>query len=248
MRSVNEDAVSLTDLVTGWSASGGNIQDSRRTRAAVVGVYDGTGSAGPEASASHHAARIFCERMAAPPAPASGAELSQRLQETTHAAHDAVYEVSARSRVGSGTTATIAAIAGAEVAIVHVGDSRGYLFSGGALRQVTRDDTLVRELIEAGHLTPAEAATFPHRNVVTRVLGFTGRLDSLPITSLSLRPGDVLLLCTDGIWGMVDDAAIAAILAAQPDPAAACRALIEAANDAGGPDNASAVVSVYDQE
>jgi protein phosphatase len=83
---------------------------------------------------------------------------------------------------------------------------------------------------------------------VTRVLGFTGRLDSLPITSLSLRPGDVLLLCTDGIWGMVDDAAIAAILAAQPDPAAACRALIEAANDAGGPDNASAVVSVYDQE
>ena len=227
-RGVNEDTFTLLDLATGgW----------------VLGVYDGTGECAPGQSAGHVAARVVAERLSMVPAGATGEELSRRLLEALQAAHQEIFAINQTSRRGVGTTATVAAISSGEVSIAHVGDSRGYLFTGGDLRQVTQDDTLVRELLAAGKLKPEEVETFLHKNVITRVLGLTEEVD-VPVTLLALQAGDVLLLCTDGVWGMVDDPAIAAILGAHRDPAAACRALIEAADEAGGHDNETAVVGL----
>ena len=152
-----------------------------------------------------------------------------------------------RTRRGFGTTATVAAIASREAVIAHVGDSRAYLFANGELRQVTRDDTLVNLLIDEGDLTAAEIETHPHRGVVTRVLGYPHG-DEAAITRLTLRAGEALLLCSDGISGPLGDPAIAAILRAQRDPVTACRSLVQAAEDAGGYDSESAVVAVLDRE
>jgi PPM family protein phosphatase len=144
-----------------------------------------------------------------------------------------------------GTTATIAAVVDSQVSIVHVGDSRAYLFRAGVLRQLSRDDRLVTDLLEAGRLTPAEVATFPHRNVVTRVLGPT-EIVGVWTTSRALRAGDRLLLCTDGLTELVDDRAIADLLATHADPETLCRALVEAADRAGGRDNETVVVMTLD--
>ena len=119
--------------------------------------------------------------------------------------------------------------------------------SADGLRQLTRDDTLANLLIDEGKLTAAEVETHPHRAVLTRVLGYPLG-DEAAITRLTLQVGEVLLLCTDGISGLLGDQAIAAILRAQRDPAAACRSLVQAAEDAGGHDNESAVVAVLDRE
>jgi len=245
-RTVNEDAVAVADLTTGWSISGGNVETSLRSRTAVIGVYDGTCSDGPEKSASHLAARIVCEQMLAPPRPGAVDDLARRLGEAMQAAARAIVADNERTRLGSGSTATIAAIASGDVVIAHLGDTRAYLFAGGELRQVTRDDTLINDLIDLGTLTPEEIETHPHRGVVTRVLGYPH--GEAACTRLTLEAGEALLLCTDGISGMVFDREIAAILRAQRDPAAACRSLVQAAEDAGGHDNQSAVVAVLGPE
>lgn len=245
-RDVNEDAVSLADLATGWSISGGNVESGLRSRAAVIGVYDGTGSDGPEKSASHLAARIVCEQMLALPRPDTVDDLARRLDEAVQTAQRELVADNERTRRGFGSTATIAAIASGDVVIAHLGDTRAYLFAGGELRQVTRDDTLINDLIDLGTLTPEEIETHPHRRVVLRVLGYPN--GEAAFTRLTLKAGAVLLLCTDGISGMLHDPEIAAILRAQPDPAAACRSLVQAAEDAGGPDSESAVVAAFDPD
>ena len=249
-RNVNEDAASIVDLATGWSVSGSNVQTGLRSDAAVIGVYDGTGHIAPEQAASHVAARIVCQQMLEPPRPVAGHELAQRLGEAVRVAAREIVTDNERSRRGLGTTATLAAIAPGEVVVAHVGDSRAYLFRGGVLGQVSRDDTLLMiDLIDLdqGKMSAAEIEIFEHRNVVTRVLGYPHG-EEPSITSLTPRAGDILLLCTDGISGMVDDAAIAALLRAQRDPEAICKALVEAAEQLGGPDNQTVAVASFDPE
>lgn len=125
--------------------------------------------------------------------------------------------------------------------VVNLGDSRVYRVSGGVLTQVSRDHSLVQDLIEAGDLTEDEAAVHPERHVITRALGGPGFVEP---DLFWLEPGDVdrLLLCTDGVNGLLDDTAIAAVLAAEPDTARAAAALVAAALAAGGDDNATVVV------
>ncbi|HMF40206.1 MAG TPA: protein phosphatase 2C domain-containing protein [Polyangia bacterium] len=246
-REVNEDAVAVVDLATGWAASGGNVETSLQSRAVVIGVYDGTGSAGPEMAASHVAARMVCEHMLAPPRPEGGDALARRLDQALRAAAREIVADNERTRRGFGSTATVAVIAGPEVVIANVGDSRGYLFAGNALKQVTRDDTIENLLRDDGRLSAAEIENHPHRTVVTRVLGYPHG-EEPAITKLTLQAGDMLLLCTDGISGMLHDPEIAAILRAQRTPEGACRSLVDAAEDAGGYDSESAVVAVLDSE
>jgi protein phosphatase len=141
---------------------------------------------------------------------------------------------------GMGTTLTAVLIDGRAAHVVHVGDSRAYLLRDGRLDQVTEDHTLVQALIDQGRITRDEAGRHPHRSVITRAIGVATEVEVDAFT-LELRSGDVLLLCSDGLTGVVDDTTIAAVLSEQ-EPHAAVDALIDAANAAGGPDNITVLV------
>jgi PPM family protein phosphatase len=145
---------------------------------------------------------------------------------------------------GMGTTVTAAAVAGDRVLqLAHVGDSRAYLLRADAsLRQLTTDHTVVQEAVARGLLTRQQAAVHPQRGVVTRAVGLDPQVPVDLPEPLELEPGDQVLLCTDGLTEVVDDDRIAAVLAAQADGDDACRALIAAANQGGGPDNVTVVL------
>lgn len=139
-----------------------------------------------------------------------------------------------------GTTLTALLLQDNRAYLAHVGDSRAYILRKKKLKQVTSDHSLVAEQVRAGMLKPDEARRSPYRHVITRALGMEE--DVAPdIVSQALKPGDTVLLCTDGLTEMVDDRRIAAILAKHP-PADAVRELLSAANDGGGVDNITAVV------
>jgi serine/threonine protein phosphatase PrpC len=143
---------------------------------------------------------------------------------------------------GMGTT-VVAALADEEtLSVAHVGDSRAYLIRGGQLSRITNDHSWVFEQVQAGMLTEAEAEKHPLRNVITRALG--GALQVTPDASeIDARPGDVVLLCSDGLTGMVPEGEILRIVtASENDLEQACRLLIDAANERGGLDNVTAVL------
>ena len=125
--------------------------------------------------------------------------------------------------------------------VVNLGDSRVYGMRAGELWQVSRDHSLVQDLLDSGEITPDEVADHPERHVITRALGGPGITDA-DLFWLAVGDVDRLLVCTDGVNGFVDDAAIRRILAGEPDSALAARALVSAALDAGGEDNATAIV------
>ncbi|MDQ4011901.1 MAG: protein phosphatase 2C domain-containing protein [Actinomycetota bacterium] len=142
---------------------------------------------------------------------------------------------------GMGATAVVALVSQATALIAHVGDSRAYLSRAHSLQRLTRDHSLAQALVDAGAITDQQAAGHPARGQLTRHMGMVG--DALPDASrITMQPDDRLLLCSDGLTGMLDDARIQAILNRCPDPEHACRVLIEAANDAGGTDNITVLV------
>jgi PPM family protein phosphatase len=142
---------------------------------------------------------------------------------------------------GMGTTLTAVLVDGDRLHVAHVGDSRMYLLRDGRLERVTKDHTVVENLVEEGRLTPKEASIHPQRSILTRALGVEEdvRVDE---TDVDVVPGDRVLLCSDGLTGMVEDEDIVRILTERRDPQGASDALVEAANEAGGQDNITAVV------
>jgi protein phosphatase len=146
------------------------------------------------------------------------------------------------SLAGMGTTLTALSIVEGDGFIVHVGDSRAYLYRTGKLEQLTTDHTRAQKLVDQGVLLPEEARTSRLRHVLTNVIG-GGRGVEGEIVKLQLVDGDRLLLCTDGLNESVPDAQIAEVLGRHPDPKEACNALIEAALDQGAPDNVTAIVA-----
>ncbi|HZB01172.1 MAG TPA: Stp1/IreP family PP2C-type Ser/Thr phosphatase [Actinomycetota bacterium] len=142
---------------------------------------------------------------------------------------------------GMGTTLTAVRIDGDHVTLAHVGDSRAYLLRNGALQQLTEDHTLVARMVRSGEITKAEAEVHPHKNVMTRSLG-TDQDVQVDEDSVVLEDGDRLLLCSDGLTGMVTEDQIQAIVEASPTPQNAAERLVRAANRAGGVDNISVVV------
>ncbi len=142
---------------------------------------------------------------------------------------------------GMGTTLTAARIDGASALIAHVGDSRAYLLRDGVLRQLTTDHTLVARMVKSGEITEQEADVHPHKNVLTRALGTDEQVE-VDEDSIALSGGDRLLLCSDGLTGMVTEDQIQAILETNEQPQQAADRLVKAANRAGGVDNISVVV------
>ena len=144
-----------------------------------------------------------------------------------------------------GTTLTVAVTLGADLFVIHVGDSRAYLLRNGQLRQLTRDQTVVQALLDAGVLTHQEAATHKMRHVLTQALGQQAGQLKIEVHRLKLEDGDCLLLCTDGLTEMVPDPEISAVLTNSCKAHEHCQALLDKALDAGGKDNVTVVVAHY---
>lgn len=143
---------------------------------------------------------------------------------------------------GGGTTITAALVLGDQITITHIGDSRAYtLAADGGIQAITRDHSLVQRLVELGQITDEEAAVHPQRNVLYRALG-QGEATDPDISTTPIPHSGYLLLCSDGLWGVVPEKKIASIITAAPTPQDACRELIDAANAAGGPDNITAIL------
>jgi PPM family protein phosphatase len=144
-----------------------------------------------------------------------------------------------------GTTLTVAVSLASDLFVIHVGDSRAYLLRKGQLRQLTRDQTFVQSLLDAGILTHQEAATHKMRHVLTQALGQHAGTLKIEVQRLKLEDGDCLLLCTDGLTEMVPDHEISAVLTSSGKAEQHCRALLDKALDAGGKDNITVVVARY---
>ena len=166
----------------------------------------------------------------------------ERLASTVRLANRRVAEraTSDPRASGMGSTVTAALVGPRSVAFAHVGDSRAYLWRAGALTRLSDDHSLVAEWVKAGALAPEEAALHPQRSVITRALGADWQVD-VDTWTMPARAGDVILLCTDGLTGFVDEAAIASTLAENDDLDVVVNALVDAANAAGGEDNITAV-------
>jgi len=172
-------------------------------------------------------------------------EAAEALATAIREANEAILDRAAGDPAlyGMGTTVTAAAVAGGRhLQLAHVGDSRAYLLREGDLAQLTTDHTVVGELVRRGRLTAEQAAIHPERSILTRAVGLDPRVPVDLPDPLELQPGDQVLLCSDGLTETVEDAYIAELLSAGPDGHAACRSLIDAANDAGGPDNITVVL------
>ena len=170
----------------------------------------------------------------------AGAELDQAVGE----ANAAVFaKASANLDMrGMGTTLTAVALRDGHIALLgHVGDSRAYLMRDGGVTQVTDDHSLVEQLVREGRLSPEEALHHPQRAIITRALGVDPDVE-VDTYRVDLRPGDRLLLCSDGLTNMVADDDIAAVLRRQPDSQRAAEMLVDMANEAGGDDNITVVV------
>jgi serine/threonine protein phosphatase PrpC len=144
-----------------------------------------------------------------------------------------------------GTTLTLALVAGDRVVVGNVGDSRTYFYRDGALRRISKDHSLVQRLVDLGQIKDEDIYTHPQRNAVLRSLGDKAEIQ-VDVFSLRAKPGDALFLCSDGQWEMTRDPEMASIIQSNLDPQVACDALIVAANKAGGDDNITSVLVLFE--
>jgi PPM family protein phosphatase len=212
-------------------------EDSLLARSPLFVVADGMGGAQAGEVASKIAVEAFADGLADTHEPESG------LAARAIAANARIHELSHSNaeQAGMGTTLTAAYVAPGEVAIAHVGDSRAYCLRDGALTRLTDDHSLVDELVRQGKITAEEAVDHPQRSVITRALGPEPAVE-IDTLSYQARPGDVYLLCSDGLTTMVPEARIAEILAAKERLRDAGEELVVAANRAGGRDNITVVL------
>jgi serine/threonine protein phosphatase PrpC len=212
-------------------------EDSAFARAPVFVVADGMGGAQAGEVASRIAVEAFEHGL-----PGDG-NPEERLATRVREANNQIYERSRadRGRAGMGTTLTAAYVDDAHVAIAHVGDSRAYLFRDGTLQRLTQDHSLVDELVRRGKLTEEQAAEHPQRSIITRALGPEPDVE-VDTWTYPARPGDVVLLCSDGLTSMISEERVREILATHENLDAAADALIGEANEAGGRDNITVVL------
>ena len=174
------------------------------------------------------------------------AEFQTALREAdTRIVEEAAENASLR---GMGTTVTLAYQLNTQLCVVHVGDSRAYVFRNDTLHQLTKDHTVVADMVRAGTVTPEAAATHRLRHMITNVIGGDQEGVFVEAHAVELHAGDRLLLCSDGLTEMVTNDAIADALRALADPQKACERLLQEANDAGGRDNVTVVIVRFDTD
>jgi serine/threonine protein phosphatase PrpC len=255
VRSSNEDCFVIAELARTLYVHETNLPQSNATfsshRGHVFIVADGVGgnAAGEVASSLSVASiedfllntlRRFSNLQAS-----EEQNVLRELQKALLQADSRIFEETAKHPQwrGMATTITFAFVVNWRLFVAHAGDCRCYLFSQGSLQRLTRDHTLTAELVRAGAVSPQDAGRHPFRHVVTNILGGDKPGVSAELYSLDLHPGDVLLLCSDGLTGMLPEDRIVAILQAEKEPQRACECLVAEANERGGRDNVTVIVA-----
>ena len=259
--SAHSEAITFPQLVSGCGQSVGLQRDHNEdaifmltttlasdTRNILFGLYivaDGMGGHqhGEVASAlavrvmsGHIIRNIFTPLLAVTP---QGQD--QTIQEIMQAGVLEANQTILTQALGGGTTLTAILVLGDQITFAHVGDSRAYLVKADSVEVITRDHSLVKRLEELGQITAEEAAIHPQRNVLYRALG-QGEPFEPDLFTAPIPRGEHLLLCSDGLWGLVPQEKILEFVNNSASPQVACQKLIEAANTAGGPDNISAIL------
>jgi serine/threonine protein phosphatase PrpC len=236
VRQVNQDSYSVHMEFSPWQ---------------LLVVADGMGGASAGEVASRMAADTVSEVVQSSASHYSD-NPAELLLHAVHAANQKIWQTAndVDEYVGMGTTLVAALYNREQVVFVHVGDSRGYLFQHNELKQITKDHSLVAELVRRGQLTEEEAQNHPQRNIVTRSLG-TAEHSEPDVNVISWSPGDVLLLCTDGLSNVVSAAELTEMVAqvahanTDSDVEVVADQLIRLALERGGPDNITLVLVVH---
>jgi PPM family protein phosphatase len=213
-------------------------EDSFYARSPMFAVADGMGGAQAGEVASQLAVEVLQQGL-----PERGGSVEERLRELVEEANARINAVSRADdqRAGMGTTMTLAYVGEHELSVAHVGDSRLYRLRDGVFERLTDDHTLVEELVRQGKLTPQEADHHPQRSIITRALGPEAAVEADSHT-WPARDGDVYLICSDGLTSMISERQVGELLAGAESLPEAGRALIDAANAAGGRDNITVIL------
>src|SRR4051794_22394822 len=213
-------------------------EDSYFARSPLFAVADGMGGAQAGEVASHLAVEVLEQGL-----PGDGGSVEERLARRVTEANERINELSNSDEqlAGMGTTVTAAYVGEQEITVVHVGDSRMYRLRDSSFDRLTEDHTLVEELVRQGKLTPEEADEHPQRSIITRALGPESGVQPDTLT-FAAHDGDVYLICSDGLTSMVPEMRVGQILRSAATLPDAARALIDAANAAGGRDNITVVL------
>ena len=250
-REHNEDAFVVADL----STNNATLQPDVRTHTAggygsLFMVADGMGGAAAGEIASDMAVKIVLNEMQTnwiTQPTATDEQFVRALKNATKSANSQIhdYATSHPEYRGMGTTATVAGLLGDTLYLAQVGDSRAYLVRNGVVRQITKDQSLMQKLIEAGELTEEEAELSERRNIILQALGPEPSI-KIDLTHQQVRRGDTLVLCSDGLSGQVTKDEIGRIVSEEPDLTNACKSLIDRANANGGPDNITVILARFD--
>jgi protein phosphatase len=236
-RMLNEDSLFTLELVA-------NLQSVGRPMGVYV-VADGMGGQAAGEVASSTVVNLIAARavadLAAGRSDGGRPDRLPWLTDVVAAANQKVFDMRQAAGTDMGSTLVLAVLEGDQAFIGHVGDSRIYLINTKGIQRLTVDHSLVERMVAIGQITAQEARTHEQRNVIYRAMGDRAQVE-MDGAAHRLAPGDKLLFCSDGLCGPVEDQQILDIVARAPDPQAACEALIEAANAAGGPDNITAVL------
>src|SRR5450755_1256372 len=250
IREHNEDNFLVADVTTALRAADGRDPFTFKLgdKGALLLVCDGMGGAAAGEVASQMAADAIYEALVrAPPQPRDG--FARLMRHAVERANEAIFIQSRdnQSERGMGTTCTAAGLVDDTLVIAQIGDSRCYVLRDGKLAQVTKDQSLAWQLIEAGAMTPEEAKAFEHANIILQALGVQEHVEVV-LSQVQLRKGDVALLCSDGLHGPVSDEELLAVLVAEPNLEKAAGMLIQKALDRDGPDNITVVLARFDGE
>jgi len=250
-RDHNEDCFLVADLTRGERSLQPAVREHEvGERGTLLVVADGMGGAAAGELASEMATDTIYEQMQKmwggekEPTPQ---RFAYRLKEAIEVANNNIHSYAKTHPEvrGMGTTTTAAGILGDHVFLTQVGDSRAYLVRNGVAVQLTKDQSLMQRLVEAGELTEEEAAQSERRNIILQALGPDPKV-KVDLTYQELRRGDRLVLCSDGLSGQIKKEEIAEVVSAEPDLARACERLIALANERGGPDNITVIIARLD--
>ena len=252
-RDHNEDSFIIVDLATDDTSRPTAPRTYRAgPRGALFMVADGLGGAAAGEVASELAVNTVYEELRKRWVEANGRspeEFAAALKGAAEAANGRIflYALEHPESRGLGTTATLAGLLGDTLYLAQVGDSRAYLVRDGVARQITRDQSLMQRLVDAGELTQDEAERSERRNIILQALGPEPSV-KIDLTHQRLSRGDVLVLCTDGLSGLVRAEEIAEVISEIPDLEKACVELIDRANEQGGPDNITVIAARFEGE
>jgi serine/threonine protein phosphatase PrpC len=250
-REHNEDTFLVADLSTGNASLQPEVRSHEiGPRGSLFMVADGMGGAAAGELASAMAADLIHRHMAtawASDTPAKAAQFAYRMKEAVELANGKIYSYAREHPEvrGMGTTVTAAGVLGSDLYLAQIGDSRAYLVRGVEAIQLTKDQSLMQRLVDAGELTEDEAEQSERRNIILQALGPDPRV-KVDLTHQSIRRGDILILCSDGLSGLVRREEFASLARQHPEPPALCSALIDLANARGGPDNITVVTARFD--